>query len=361
MIVEKIEKYIKETGKEVDEALRYEVEKMAGWAFKRQFMTDEESSSKGTIRLSSVGRCPRQVAYGFHGIEKAGKEMDQRAKIVFWMGDLVELTVTNLAKLAGCNLTATGFNQMQIKLPVNGSMISGHPDGILFEDKQQFLLEVKSMSSYGFEKFQNGDIDSAYLAQVNSYMEALGLNRCVFVGINKDSGVMAERVIDKDPVLVERIRENIKTVLKSTPENLPPQPTEYGPDPKGFYTWNCRYCAWWKVCRTNAEEVLVKNSYKLKEKTNGTGLPDKTTAGGDGNGQVGVSVGEPKTDSRRLGGSQENSAVGRNVKSPRPSAVESRSASKNVGSISNPPKRMPGSATQGKRSVGSVQQRKGQV
>lgn len=268
MIIEKIGKYLSESGKKVDEGLRYEVEKMAGYVFKRQFMAEDEAVSKGTIRLSSAGRCARQVSYAYHGFEKKGKEIDARAKLVFWTGDLVELTVVNLAKLAGANLTATGFNQLQIKLPVNGTFISGHPDGVLFEDKQQYLLEVKSMSSYGFEKFMKGDIDEAYLAQVNAYMECLGLDKCVFVGLNKESGVLHEIVLDKNPAIVEKVRKNLLDVIHSTPDQLPEQPKEYGPDDKGFYSWQCLYCSFWGHCRTNAEKVLVRNSYKLKEKQN---------------------------------------------------------------------------------------------
>lgn len=330
MIVEKIGDYFKQNGKLQDEAVRYEVEKMAGWVFKRQFMDDDRGVTKGKIYLSAVGRCPRQTAYVFHGIEKNGKETDQRAKIVFWMGDLVELTVTNLAKLAGVKLAAVGFQQLHIEMPVNGAMISGYPDGVVFEDKQQLLLEVKSMSSYAFDKFQTGDIDFSYKAQVNAYMEALGLTRCIFVAINKDSGVMAEQIVDKNPVIVELIRKNLLTILHSTPENLPEPPKEYGPDEKGFYTWNCRYCSFWKTCRPNAEEVLVKNSYKLREKQHGDSLRGENAGSGTTDTKVGSGIREVQAVSGESGRPKENSVVRGNAKASRPADVESRSAGKNV-------------------------------
>lgn len=333
MIVEKIQKYLAENGKTIDEGLRYEVEKMAGWVFKRQFMTDDDAVTKGTIRLSSVGRCPRQVAYAFHGFEKAGKELDQRAKIVFWMGDLVEMTVVNLAKLAGCNLVGTGMNQLSIKMPVNGSMISGHPDGVLFEDKQQFLLEVKSMSSYSFERFLKGDIDKSYIDQINAYMESLGLMRCVFVAINKDSGVMSEMIIDKTQETIDRIRENIKTILHSTPESLPEPPKEYDKNLDGIYPWQCAYCSFWKHCRTNAEYVLVKNSKKLKEKTNGDSVRGTDASSGEGNQQVGAGIREVQAAIGTPGRSQENGSVRANASVSRRPGVEGRGKGKNVRSV----------------------------
>jgi hypothetical protein len=266
MIVDKINEYLSKKESVADESLRYEVEKLAGWCFKRQFMTDEQPVIKGKIRLSSAGKCPRQVAYAFHGIEKKGKESDSRAKIIFWTGDLSELTVVALAKLAGCVLMGTGLNQITVKLPVNGSVIEGHPDGVLIHDKEQYLLEIKSMSSFSFARFERGEIDDGYIAQMNAYMECLGLKKCVLVALNKDNGIMGEKVIEKDDSVVEKIRANIKAVLHSTPEQLPPPPPELAPNNDGFYPWVCLYCSYWGHCRTNAEKVLIKNSYKLKEK-----------------------------------------------------------------------------------------------
>ena len=83
MIVDKINEYLSNNNLLLDEALRYEVEKLAGATFKRQFMDNEERDSKGKIYFSSVGRCSRQVAYQFHGFEKKGKEIDGRAKLIF--------------------------------------------------------------------------------------------------------------------------------------------------------------------------------------------------------------------------------------------------------------------------------------
>lgn len=277
MICDRIGQYLTEKGKTIDEALRYEVEKIAGFCFKRQFMTDEESDTKGKLRMSSCGKCPRQLAYAFHGFEKKGKEIDARAKLIFFAGDICELVITNLAKLAGCTLTATGLNQLTLtgnimrkvtagnELPVE---VTGHPDGMVLHEGKWYLLEVKSMSSYAFERFQEcGDVDDSYICQMNIYMHKLDLDACVLVGYNKDSGVMHEIIVKKDSEIVRKAVANLQTVVDSTPESLPPQPAEFGPDEKGYYTWNCLYCAYWGHCRTNAERVLVRNSYKLKEKS----------------------------------------------------------------------------------------------
>lgn len=265
MIIDKIYQYLNQEGKTLDETLRYEVEKLAGASFKRQFMTEENGVSKGSLRLSSAGKCARQLAYKYHGIETKGKEIDARAKIIFFQGDLVEMMLASIAKLAGCNLVATGLHQALVKLTVGENVINGHTDGLLIESGEIFLVEFKSMSSYAFERFEKGFIDDSYIAQYTTYLEALNINRCVFVGLNKDNGVLHEMVIKRDPVIVDLARSNLLKVIQSTPDKLPERP--YFPDEKGFYPWQCAYCPAYNTCLIEtglATRVVVKNAYKLK-------------------------------------------------------------------------------------------------
>ena len=266
MIVDKIYQYLSQEGKTLDEALRYEVEKLAGVSFKRQFMTEENGVSKGVLRLSSSGKCARQLAYKYHGLEISGKKIDARAKIIFFQGDLVELMLASIAKLSGCNIVATGLHQATVDFQVNGQTVKGHTDGLLIEPGEVLLVEFKSMSSYAFERFQDGFIDDSYISQYNTYLSALGVTRCVFVGLNKDNGVLHEMVITRDEAIVELARMNLLKVLKSTPETLPERPEKYGPDEKGYLRWECSYCPAWETCRPEYEKVVVKNSYKLRLK-----------------------------------------------------------------------------------------------
>ena len=269
MIADKILNYLTEQERTINEAIRYELEKIAGACFKRQFMTSEESHVR--IRLSGAGKCPRQLAYQYHDIEKAGKEMNARSSITFWTGDLTEFTIISLAKMSGCRIVATGLNQITCKLQFtlnnNGDAIEydvfGHPDGILFDD-EIYLVEVKSMSDYGYKDFEKGIINEEYLTQVNMYMEALHLNKCIFIALNKNSGVLNERIITKDNTLVKEGMENINKVLCSDIDNLPEPRYTYDKKTR-FYPWNCCYCSWFKICHPTAKLVLVGRANKLKE------------------------------------------------------------------------------------------------
>ncbi len=270
MVVDKINQFLYAKNLTLDEYVTREVSSLSAFAFKRQFMETYEGN--GELRVSSLGKCPRQLAYGYHKFEPKGKEIDGRGRITFFMGDLSELLVTQLARLSGVRLLATGFNQITIEF----EGLKGHPDGlVLGEDNKLRLFECKSFSDYGFKDFEKGEIDDSYLVQINCYMEALGLTECVMVGVNKNNGVLSEHIFSKDAQFVDIAQKNLYEVKNSftdTNENgdkieakFPKRP--YKPDEKTkYYPWNCLYCRWWGICLPNAEKVLVKNAYKLRER-----------------------------------------------------------------------------------------------
>lgn len=271
MIVDKINAYLSSEGKSVDEAILKEVSELATIAFGRQFGIREKREKKMPY-FSSIGKCLRQQAYDLLGFEPNGKEMDSRSKMVFFQGDMVEVAIVQVAKQSGCNISAAGNAQESIE--IDG--MRGRPDGVLhdagtlgtgsgaeFIPPRDYVVEVKSMSSFSFRDFERGVLDDSYRYQCNAAMHALGLDRTVIVGLNKDAGVMHEMIISKDPEIIRDIQERLETLAKSTREDLPYRP--YGPDEKGFYPWQCRYCVHYKTCLPKAELVLVKNSYKLRE------------------------------------------------------------------------------------------------
>lgn len=256
MIVNAINEYLSGQGKTVDEALLENVGLLARYAFSRQFGEHKESERK--IRLSSIGRCLRQQAYNVLGFPPNGKELDSRSRMVFFQGDLAEIAIVQLAKLAGCDISVCGLEQKTVEL----DGIEGHPDGI-YHNGADYLLEAKSMSSYGFAEFQRGALDEGYRYQINAYLEAEHLDKAIIVGLNKDAGVLHEEVLLKDPQIVADIKDRIHLLKTASEENLPLRP--YTPNEKGFYPWQCVYCNHWKTCLPGAERVLVGKSYKLKQ------------------------------------------------------------------------------------------------
>ena len=254
MIVNLINEFLSKEGQTLDDALLQDVGKLAQNAFRRQFGVREVRS---TLGLSSIGQCLRKQAYKALGYAENGKELDSRAKIVFFMGDLTEMAVLQLARAAGVAITDYGENQASVE--IDG--IVGHPDALGTIAGTKYLIEVKSMSSYGFKEFEKGQLDEAYRYQCNAYMKATGMEQCVIIALNKDAGVLGEMVIERDPLIITDIEQRIRLLKNATQENLPDR--AYKPDEKGWLPWNCLYCGHHGTCWPKAQKILVSNRYKL--------------------------------------------------------------------------------------------------
>ena len=264
MIVDKIYKYLSSEELKLDEFLLKEVADLAKHNFSRQFMEEKEERE---LRLSLSGHCVRKLAYLHLGFPEEGKELDSRAKITFFLGDLVELALLKLAKLAGCYIFATGLNQLEISIKINEVEIKGHPDGLLLHEGKLYVVECKSMSDYGFKDFEKGNVSYEYLAQVNMYMHVLNLDNAVFVALDKNNSLLGEKIVKKDEKIVKECIERFKKAISSTDDNLPER--DYKPDDKGKLPWQCSYCPYWRLCYPEAERVLVVNHYELFIKKGG--------------------------------------------------------------------------------------------
>lgn len=263
MIVNRINDYLSGPGAKVPPLIAIAVGNLAEHSFNRQFGETQEKQK--TIRLSSIGRCIRQQAYNVLGVEENGKQIDSRARMIFFAGDMAEIAIVQVAKLAGCDIIDCGADQKTIVL----DGIEGHPDGIYNDyphSNLSYLLEVKSMSSFSFKDFERGILQEGYQYQINAYMEALGLSQAIVVALNKDAGVLAEMIVSKDAAVVSDIKKRISFLKNVKADKLPERP--FGPNEKGHLPWNCLYCGHWKTCWPKAEKILVSNKYKLSVKEN---------------------------------------------------------------------------------------------
>ena len=266
MIIDKILNWIGEGEKTLDDSARYEFEKLAGYSFRRQFLDPKKDENDNKLRMSELGKCGRALAYKHLGYPKKGKEIDNRGRITFFAGDIYEAAIVTLAKRAGVKITATGLNQITCSLTIADQEIIGHPDGMIFDEAKGWgLIEIKSMSSFAFDRFsKTGEIDGTYQTQIQLYMHALKLAYCVFVAVNKDNGVLHEKVILADTELANKAMEKISNIIKFN--NANDMEGEYKPNEKGKLPWQCAYCSFWGHCWPGAE-------YKFKGRSNDLILP----------------------------------------------------------------------------------------
>lgn len=210
------------------------------------------------VGLSSVGHCSRQLAYRVHGYK--GIPLSWKSQSIFDDGDLFHNQLRGWMKTAGVEI----FNEEDaVVVPTpKGRRIVGHIDGLVTHEGETLLLEIKSMSSYGFERLLKGEpIDESYRAQMSGYMLGLDIDRALFVAKCKDNSDLHEVIYEIDRPLIEEKLRKLDLVLDSTTPDMVER--TYGPLGKGLkLDWHCGYCAFWKECWKDRNPI-EKEAHKV--------------------------------------------------------------------------------------------------
>lgn len=216
-----------------------------------------DKDTRGGLRLSQIGSCPRKVWYSIHEPDKE-EEFKPNVLLKFLFGDLIEHIVLLLLRIAGSEVKDT-----QREVEIEG--IRGHIDAIV----DGVLVDVKSASSLSFKKFENGlkkeDDSFGYLYQLCAYATALGEDIGAFLAVDKQHGHVTMDVhqfsVDDKKDVINRIRYLKDIVDKPEP---PPIPNENAPVSEGKsgnlkLCSTCSYCNFKKACWPELRTFLYSN------------------------------------------------------------------------------------------------------
>ena len=281
MISDKIKKYLVQENKPLNEAVLVAAKDHFAYCFERQFMKDREHR-EGGIFPSGIKPCPRQMAYKFHNYE--GEPFRSRTFFKFFLGDVAEIMMLYLAKLAGCDLD---YNNEKVDIVMDDVTTYGRIDGLLKYEDKYYHVEFKSMADFSFKSFQKFGISNTwgYLYQSNMYlaskqMQDLKVTHTLFVGFNTNTGEIDEKLVAFDPHKDKEIRYRIKLLQASTKDKLPARFFELETEKKTGkqkLCVNCSYCAYkfycWKVDDMGFANYTNKPSFYVEDETvNGDGV-----------------------------------------------------------------------------------------
>jgi hypothetical protein len=197
-------------------------------------------SGPNYLRMSNIGRPDRQLWYDINGTAER-EALLPSTLIKFAYGDMIEQMVLLYAKMAQHEVV-----QEQAEVEVDG--IKGHIDAII----DGVLIDVKSASSFSFQKFENkalfepGNDPFGYVAQICGYIEATGCERGGFLVVDKTLGKLCFCEIPAEVITAYKVRERIAHIkdVVASPE-LPPRCHEDVPDGKSGnrkLATGCSYC-----------------------------------------------------------------------------------------------------------------------
>jgi len=153
---------------------------------------------------------------------------------LFRRGHREEDTVVADLIAAGMDVRDTGKNQRTLRF---GSHVAGSCDGVIMAGVPEapstaHLLEIKTISKSRFAQLQKQGLEKSnwtYWVQVACYMHGTGLDRCLFIAVNKDDDSLYVERVKYDKELAERyIQRGQRIALADRmPEPLTPDPTDW--------------------------------------------------------------------------------------------------------------------------------------
>lgn len=220
LIVHRITDYLERHDKVADaQVLRETVDSMRHTVLKDLMQPRDTRAGKESNTLYS-GPCARKSRLTYDGAER--EPLRSRTVLKFLLGDLVELSVLAVARLAGCqiddnNIDLSIMGHDRVNIPV-------HPDGRYTHiDETQYNVEIKSCDSKTFDRWmeQGGPDDTwGYLTQASIEVAAWreygrDINGTLFLAVSTGSrqGSLAEFYKPYDPALVAAWHERRRLAL----------------------------------------------------------------------------------------------------------------------------------------------------
>jgi hypothetical protein len=220
------------------------------WATPRKRNTDF------TVRMSNVGKPPRQLWYEKRDPQGRGG-IDGATQIKFLYGHLLEEIVLMLVRMAGHTVT-----DEQKEVVVDG--ITGHMDCKINGE----VVDVKTASRFAFNKFRDGrlaqDDPFGYLGQLAGYEKAEGTENGGFLVLNKESGELCMYLPDDldKPNIDTRISELLPALELDTPPALCYDPIPDGKKGNMKLAKGCSWCKYKYKCHSDSNDGTGLRTFK---------------------------------------------------------------------------------------------------
>lgn len=197
-----------------------------------------------SLRLSNIGKPLRQI-YLEVATNLIPEALTVSTKTKFLFGDFCEALMIALAMESGHTVT-----EQQKRVELEG--IVGHIDCLI----DGVLVDVKSASSFSFQKFKDGSIRNddpfGYIFQLAGYSTALGLIDSAFLAFDKVAGHITLCSFDKQELEEFNVRAKIKQVKEILSSKESPAycctPIPEGKSGNEKLPTTGAYCPWKQHC-----------------------------------------------------------------------------------------------------------------
>lgn len=203
--------------------------------------------SRGYMGASAIGKeCKRALWYGFRWA--AREQFDGRMLRLFQTGHLAESRfVADLRSIGATVYDVNPADGKQFGFVDHGGHARGHMDGavqgIPSGGKKWHVAEFKTHSAKSFATLKKDGVKKAkpeHYAQMTWYMGKSGMDRALYLAVNKDTDELYSERLEFDNVAFEQIQAKFDSIIFATEP-----PAKISNDPK-FYL--CNWCNFNGIC-----------------------------------------------------------------------------------------------------------------
>ena len=228
LIAGKIIDYLEAHDKRVDDVVLTDTVKRMRQVITRDLMQPRDTRAGKESNTLYTGACARKARLTFDGA--ARDPLRARTVLKFLLGDLVELSVLAMARLAGCHIEDNNID-LSVK-GEDGVLVPVHPDGRYVDEQgQSYNIEIKSCDSRTFDTWleQGGPDDTwGYLTQASMEVQAwreagMQVRGTLFIAVSTGSrqGSIAEFLMPYDEQLVVSWHERRLAVQQDKTPEIP--------------------------------------------------------------------------------------------------------------------------------------------
>ena len=194
------------------------------------FDKEERVKQRDKFYVSEANSCPVAVFFSFKNIPK--EKLGSLCHLKFSHGNYTHNRLIAVLFALGIAKAA------EIDIPDN-ELFTGRADAIVELNKELYVVEIKEVTKFMFEKHKP---NVNHVMQLQLYLHYFNIDQGILLVENKETQELKEFIVNKDPYLIRNIINDFMKLKLQINDNREPKRPEDLPE------WKCNYCAYAKVC-----------------------------------------------------------------------------------------------------------------
>lgn len=180
-----------------------------------EFLAEEEKEfvKRDYFYVSEVGKSKKEIYESLKGLKKKAKT-EGRLKRIFDNGDYMHRRFYNyflqMGILVACEVKA-----------VNNDLFHGYADAVISDEKDLWVVDLKSCSQWTFNKLQ--EAEWPHRLQVMIYMYYLNIPKGKVIYECKDNQNVKEFNVMLDKELIEKVISEYRILKENIEQNVVPE------------------------------------------------------------------------------------------------------------------------------------------